>query len=229
MGARRPTAIQYKAMLAFAAGVMLAASFFSLIMPAVDRARESGASAVQASAIVTLAVLLGAGAIALLNRFAPRAAELTGRAREVRRLWLFVFAITLHNIPEGMAVGVSFADGTKSGIATAIGIGTQNMPEGLAVGFALMAAGLPRSRAWLLALGSGLVEPVAGLAGAAVVAMAMPLLPWALGFAAGAMIHVVASGIIPDTQDEEAGRGGWASAALMIGLGAMMFLDIALG
>jgi zinc transporter, ZIP family len=229
MGARRPTPVQYKAMLAFAAGVMLAASFFSLIMPAVERARERGASDVEASAIVTIAVLLGATAIALLNRFAPRAAEVSGRAREVRRLWLFVAAITLHNVPEGMAVGVSFAGDISSGIATAIGIGTQNVPEGLAVGFALMAAGLSRFRAWLVALGSGLVEPVAGIAGAAVVSMAMPLLPWALGFAAGAMIHVVASGIIPDTQTSDPQKGGWAAAALMIGLGAMMFLDIALG
>lgn len=216
-------------MLAFAAGVMLAASFFSLIIPAVDRMRESGASPTAASATITLAVLLGAAVIGLINRYAPQAAAQTGQQRQVRKLWLFVFAITLHNLPEGMAVGVSFAGGTQQGLATAIGIGVQNVPEGLAVGFALMAAGVSRPRAWLLALGSGLVEPVAGLAGAALVAAAMPLLPWALGFAAGAMIHVVASGIIPETQDTEPGRGGWASAALMIGLGGMMFLDIALG
>lgn len=223
---RQPSPAQHKAMLAFAAGVMLAASFFSLIIPAVDRVRETGASAMTASGIVTVAVLLGAAAIALLNRLAPEIPRQTGVQR---RMWLFVFAITLHNIPEGMAVGVSYAGGFEAGITTTIGIGVQNVPEGLAVAFALIAAGVARTRAWLLALASGLVEPVAGLAGAALVAVAMPLLPWALGFAAGAMIHVVASGIIPESQAGETGKGGWASAALMIGLGGMMFLDIALG
>jgi ZIP family zinc transporter len=144
-------------------------------------------------------------------------------------VWLFVAAITLHNFPEGLAVGVSFGGGDiQAGTSTAIGIGVQNIPEGLAIAGALAGIGYAPGRAVLAALLSGLVEPVAGLFGVAVVSLSQPLLPWGLGFAAGAMIYIVASEIIPETHARVAG-GGRATLGIMVGLGAMMFLDTTLG
>ena len=220
--------------LGFAAGVMLAASFFSLIIPGLEQARSTGFGKTAAAGIVIAAVLTGGAFVGLLNRLVPDLDSIGLSARDGigeethRRIWLFIAAITLHNFPEGLAVGVSFGTGDfKAGAATALGIGLQNIPEGLAVAVALMTIGHGRLRAVLAALASGLVEPVGGLIGAATVAAVSSLLPWALGFAAGAMIYVVASEIIPHTQR---GRGGGiASAGLMIGLAAMMFLDISLG
>ncbi|MHA6718602.1 ZIP family metal transporter [Sphingomonas sp. RS6] len=230
---RRPTAERQNLLLGFAAGVMLAASFFSLILPAIDHAEARGMSSVMASLLVCAAVLLGAFAIARINALLPgdeaQAAARLATGAPARRIWLFVLAITLHNLPEGMAVGVSFGGGDlAAGRATALGIGIQNIPEGLAVAVALASAGYGRVAACLVALGSGLVEPVAGLIGVSIVAFAQALLPWGLGLAAGAMIYVVASDIIPDAHRRVAG-GGRASAGLMLGLAAMMFLDTAFG
>jgi ZIP family zinc transporter len=220
--------------LGFAAGVMLAASFFSLIIPALEQAQSTGFGRTASAGIVIAAVLIGGAFVGLLNRLVPDLERIGLAAREGvgndahRRIWLFVAAITLHNFPEGLAVGVSFGTGDfKAGAATALGIGLQNIPEGLAVAVALMTIGHGRARAVLAALASGLVEPVGGLIGAATVAAVSSLLPWALGFAAGAMIYVVASEIIPHTHRGRS--GGIATAGLMIGLAAMMFLDISLG
>lgn len=233
----RPTEQQQTMLLGFAAGVMLAASFFSLIIPGIEQARAFGASQVEASATIVAAVLLGAFALAQLNALVPpldrlglgpgAIAETTALGR--RRVALFVAAITLHNFPEGMAVGVSYAGGDLgAGTVTAIGIGVQNIPEGLAVAGALAGIGFSPPRAVLAALASGLVEPIAGLFGVAVVSAALPLLPWALGFAAGAMIYIVASEIIPEMHARIAG-GRRATVAMMVGLAAMMFLDTSLG
>ncbi|KTF69112.1 ZIP family metal transporter [Sphingomonas sp. HT-1] len=232
---RKPSDEQQNLLLGFAAGVMLAASFFSLIMPAIRQAEARGASGVEASLIVACAVLLGAWGIARLHDLAgpleraglgpPGIAD----SAVQRRIWLFVLAITLHNFPEGMAVGVSFGGGDlEAGRATALGIGIQNIPEGLAVAIALQSAGYGRAMSALVALASGLVEPLAGLIGVSIVASAQAFLPWGLGLAAGAMIYVVASDIIPDAHRRIAG-GGRASAGLMAGLAAMMFLDTAFG
>jgi ZIP family zinc transporter len=235
LGRSRPSERQENAFLGFAAGVMLAASFFSLIIPGIAHAEETGFSKTWAAAIVIAAMLIGAFLIGQLNRVAPKLDRLgLGPVSGVeeshnRRIWLFVAAITLHNLPEGLAVGVSFGTGDlTAGYATALGIGLQNIPEGLAVGVALLSIGLSRGRAVALALASGLVEPVAGLIGVVAVAAVSGLLPWALGFAAGAMIYVVAAEIIPHTHRTEPSTGE-ATVGLMIGLALMMFLDVALG
>ena len=235
---KRPTAQQQNLMLGFAAGVMLAASFFSLIIPGIEQARHMGAGPMEASATIVAAVLLGGAVLAQINAAIPSPDKLgLGRvgaagaeaSASVRRVWLFVGAITLHNFPEGLAVGVSFGGGDmQAGTTTALGIGIQNIPEGLAVAGALAGIGYSPVRAVLAALATGLVEPVAGLFGAGLVSVAQPLLPWGLGFAAGAMIYIVASEIIPDTHARIAG-GGRATLGVMVGLTAMMFLDTTLG
>ena len=235
LGRKNPSDRQENAFLGFAAGVMLAASFFSLIIPGIAQAEESGFGKSSAAAIVIVSMLIGSAFIGQLNRVAPKLDRIGfGPVEGVdekhsRRIWLFVAAITLHNLPEGLAVGVSFGTGDiKAGSATALGIGLQNIPEGLAVGVALISIGLSRGKAVLWALASGLVEPVAGLIGVVAVAAVAGLLPWALGFAAGAMIYVVAAEIIPHTHRTEPSTGE-ATIGLMIGLALMMFLDVALG
>lgn len=221
-------------LLGFAAGVMLAASFFSLILPAIEVAEAQGAGKLLASGQVAAAVLLGAFAIARLDRWLPPPARIglgpPGIASvSARRVWLFVAAVTLHNFPEGMAVGVSFGGGDfAAGRMTALGIGLQNIPEGLAVAVALLSTGYSRHHAALVAAATGLVEPVAGLIGVSIVTIAQAFLPWGLGLAGGAMIYVVASDIIPDAHARIVG-GGRVTAGLMAGLAAMMFLDTTLG
>jgi zinc transporter ZupT len=195
-------------------------------------AMGGGANA-QAGAAGTMAaaVLIGATVIGLLNRFAPVDMLAIGPAQSkhlARRIWLFIIAITLHNFPEGAAVGVSFGGGDMNqGLATALGIGIQNMPEGLAVSAAMASLGYGRGAAFLGALASGLVEPVGGLIGASVVGLLPGALPWGLGLAAGAMIYVVTAEIIPETREQS--KGDSSMIGLMIGLVGMMFLDIALG
>lgn len=231
----KPTEQQQNLMLGFAAGVMLAASFFSLIIPGIEQAEAQGAGHVAAAAVVIAAILLGAMTVGQLNRFVPPLDKIglgpvgIADAMSHRRIWLFVAAITLHNLPEGLAVGVSFGTGDiAAGTTTALGIGLQNMPEGLAVAAALATLGCSRRTSVLGALVSGLVEPVGGLVGVTLVSLSSALLPWGLGFAAGAMIYVVASEIIPQTQRKIEFRGR-SSAGLMVGLAAMMFLDVTMG
>lgn len=227
-----PSERRERVLLGFAAGVMLAASFFSLIMPGVEVLEAGGSSSSHAAAVMAMAVLLGAGGIAALNRFAPVDHVVIGESGDptgmARRIWLFVVAITLHNFPEGMAVGVSFGGGdVDQGLATAIGIGLQNMPEGLAVAASLATLGYGRAWAFVGALATGLVEPLGGLLGVLVVVNVEWLLPWGLGLSGGAMIYVVTAEIIPLSQRED--ENGHAIMALMVGLVGMMFLDIALG
>ena len=206
---KRPGQQTQSVLLGFAAGVMLAASFFSLIMPGVEVLQTGGASRGWAAGTMAAAVLIGATVIG-------------------RRIWLFIIAITLHNFPEGAAVGVSFGGGDlHQGLATTFGIGIQNMPEGLAVSAAMASLGYGRIAAFAAALASGLVEPVGGLIGAGVVGALPGALPWGLGLAAGAMIYVVTAEIIPETRERSTGDG--SMIGLMIGLVGMMFLDIALG
>lgn len=231
----KPTEQQQNLMLGFAAGVMLAASFFSLIIPGIEQAEAQGASHVASAAVVIAAILLGALTVGQLNRFVPPLDRIglgpvgMADAMSHRRIWLFVAAISLHNLPEGLAVGVSFGTGDiAAGTATALGIGLQNMPEGLAVAAALATIGYSRRASVLGALLSGLVEPVGGLAGVTLVSLSAALLPWGLGFAAGAMIYVVASEIIPQTQRKVEFQGR-SAAGLMVGLAAMMFLDVTMG
>lgn len=219
-------------LLGFAAGVMLAASFFSLIIPGLDAARGQGAGEIGAVTMIGCGVLLGAAGLWAIHRYTPHEHFILGRegphAARFRRIWLFVIAIALHNLPEGLAVGVGFGTGdTASGTALMIGIALQNMPEGLAVAVSLLAVNYTRTQALLVALLTGLVEPVGGLIGASAVTLADFLLPWGLAFAAGAMIFVISDEIIPETHRRE--MKTQATTGLMIGLVVMMFLDVALG
>jgi ZIP family zinc transporter len=219
-------------LLGFAAGVMLAASFFSLIIPALDAAEGQFENAAAPAAIVCLAILLGMGAVALMNEKLPHEHFKSGRegpdADSLRRVWLFIIAITIHNFPEGLAVGVGFgADGFSGGLPLAIGIGLQNAPEGLAVGVSLLGEGYSRSRAWGIAALTGLVEPVGGLLGAGIISISQPLLPWGLAFAAGAMLYVISHEIIPETH--RSGHQNRATLGLAVGLVIMLFLDVWLG
>ena len=216
--------------LGFAAGVMLTASFFSLIIPALDVAEARLATKSGAALVVIAALLLGAGGMWLLHERAPHEHMAMGREgrlhTKLRRIWLFVIAITLHNVPEGLGVGFGGGD-MANGLKVATGIGLQNMPEGLAVAASVAGFGYSRTKAVLVALATGMVEPVAGLAGAAAVAFAEPLLPWGLGFAAGAMLFIVSHEIIPETHRN--GHQNEATFGFLGGLIVMMFLDVVLG
>ncbi len=219
-------------LLGFAAGVMLAASFFSLIIPALEAAAETYGDGAVPPAIAVGGLVLGVAAMGAMNRYAPHEHFITGRegpqGASLRRIWLFVVAITLHNLPEGLAVGVGFGTGDVSqGATLALGIGLQNAPEGLAVAVALLGEGYSRGRAIWIATLTGLVEPVGGLVGAAAVSVSEPLLPWGLTFAAGAMLYVISHEIIPETHRR--GHQGLATAGLTAGLCVMLFLDVWLG
>lgn len=219
-------------LLGFAAGVMLAASFFSLIIPAIAAAETLYGGAVAAAAVAAASVSLGVLALAGANRWIPHYHVVQGRqgpeSRGLAKVWLFVGAITIHNFPEGMAVGVGFGGGDfANATALAVGIGLQNAPEGLAVAVALLAEGYNKWWAFLVAGLTAIVEPIGGFLGAGGVALFAPLLPWALAFAAGAMIYVISHEIIPETHSR--GFQNEATAGLAVGLVLMMFLDVALG
>jgi ZIP family zinc transporter len=179
-------------------------------------------------AVVGAGVLAGAVGLFAVHRFVPHEHFVLGRegpdSARFARIWLFVIAITLHNFPEGMAVGVGFAGGDMAnGMALAVGIGLQNVPEGFAVAVSLVAIGYARGYAFWVALLTGLVEPVGGAAGAAAISLAEPLMPAILGMAAGAMLFVISDEIIPETH-----RRGYETVAtfsLLGGFIAMMFLD----
>jgi ZIP family zinc transporter len=218
--------------LGFAAGIMLAASFFSLIIPGLEAAGElHGGNKTIAALIIAAAVLLGAGTLHFINRIAPHehfiSGPMSGAERsKLSRIWLFVIAISLHNFPEGLAVGVSFGSPNQAdGYATAFGIGLQNMPEGLAVALSLAAVGYSRLFSFMIALLTGLIEPVGGFLGIGAISLSAELLPWGLGFAGGAMIWVVSSEIIPETHRDPEEGTATATFALMVGLAVMMSLD----
>jgi ZIP family zinc transporter len=219
-------------LLSVAAGIMLAATFFSLLLPAIRHGEVMFGSTMAAVAVVIVGLLLGAVLLYLMNRYAPHEHFLVGRegpdAKALSRIWLFVIAITIHNFPEGMAVGVGFAGGdVANGSTLALGIGIQNVPEGLAVSVALLAARYTRMQAFLVGFLTGLVEPVGGLFGAVAVAVAAPLMPMTLGLAAGAMLYVISDEIIPETHRR--GFESLATFSLLGGFALMMFLDATLG
>lgn len=219
-------------MLGFGAGVMLAASCFSLILPGIDAAQALTGSKLQAALIV--AAGLGAGALFLFlsHNLIPHEHFIKGSdsvsSLKLKQIWLFVGAVTLHNFPEGLAVGVGFGGGNiAEGAALALGIGLQNIPEGLVVALAMLTAGYTRTKAFGVALLSGLVEPVGGAFGAGLMTLAQPMLPWALAFAAGAMLFVVSHEIIPESHRN--GNETRATGGVLIGFAIMMVLDVALG
>lgn len=223
-------------MLAMAAGVMIAASFWSLLAPAIAMAEE-GPLPAWIPALVGF--LSGGGFVWLIDRLLPHLhpgmRDPEGVHTSWRRTTLLVLAITLHNIPEGLAVGVAFgavAYGLNSAtlgaaVALALGIGLQNFPEGTAVAMPLRREGFSRTRAFLYGQASGAVEPVAGMLGALLVLIAQPVLPYALSFAAGAMIYVVVEELIPESRRSEAGCD-IATFGAMTGFAIMMTLDVAL-
>ncbi|WP_130907288.1 MULTISPECIES: ZIP family metal transporter [unclassified Pseudomonas] len=219
-------------MLGFAAGMMLAASSFSLILPGIEAARQLSGNGLLAAGIVVLGLALGVALMIGLDRFVPHEHEKSGRrgpeAKRINRVWLFVLAITLHNLPEGMAIGVSFATGDMQvGIPLTTAIALQDIPEGLAVAMALRVTGITALRAALIAVGSGLMEPLGALVGLGISNSFALGYPIALGLAAGAMIFVVSHEVIPETHRN--GHETPATLGLMLGFGVMMFLDTALG
>jgi len=219
-------------MFGFGAGVMLAASAFSLVVPGLAAADQLGHGPWAAGAIVGAAILLGALVLLTMDRLLPHEHFIKGKegieVHRLRRTWLFVFAIALHNVPEGLAIGVGYVGNDPlQGSALATGIAIQDVPEGLVVALALLSAGYRRTFSVALGMLSGLVEPVAAVVGALVVGWSAGLLPWGLGFAAGAMLFVISHEIIPESHRK--GHEVFATGGLMIGFVLMMLLDTALG
>lgn len=228
----QPTQRVHDMMLGFGAGVMLAACSFSLIIPALDAAGGMGAGKWGASGIVAAGIVAGAIALLFIDRLLPHEHFIKGpeghRARQVKRVWLFVIAIALHNLPEGLAIGVAFAGPDPSAAsALAIGIALQDMPEGLVVALAMRAIGYGRGISVGVAVFSGLVEPLMAMLGVLVVAVSAAILPWGLAAAAGAMLFVISHEIIPESHRQ--GHEAWATGGLMLGFVIMMLLDTALG
>ena len=223
-------------MLGFTGGVMVAASFWSLLAPAIDMSEGEGFLKVVPA---SLGFFLGALFIFGLDKILPHLhinfQETEGVKSPWQRTTLLVLAITLHNIPEGLAVGVLFG-GVAAGIpeasiagalTLAIGIGIQNFPEGIAVSMPLRRMGMSRRKSFMYGQASALVEPVAGVLGAIAVTFFTPLLPYALAFAAGAMIFVVVEEVIPETQQDK--NTDIATLGFIGGFIVMMMLDVALG
>jgi ZIP family zinc transporter len=225
-------------MLGFAAGVMIAASYWSLLAPAIEMAEQSGVPAWLPAAIGFLlggAFLWGVDAVLPHLHMGQPLEEAEGLSTSWRRSVLLVLAITMHNIPEGLAVGVAFgalsceqgAASLAGAMVLALGIGLQNFPEGLAVSVPLRREEVSRGRAFWYGQLSGMVEPLAGVLGAAAVVLIQPILPYALAFAAGAMIYVVVEELIPESQMESI--TDVATVGAMLGFTVMMVLDVALG
>ncbi|WP_018233811.1 ZIP family metal transporter [Thioalkalivibrio thiocyanodenitrificans] len=220
------------ALMGFGAGVMLAATAFSLVLPGVDAAAVYTGHTLSAALLVGAGIALGGLFLLACHRYVPHEHFIIGPQsgadpEKMRRIWLFVFAIALHNFPEGLAVGVGFGTGDlAAGVALTIGIGLQNMPEGLVVAVAMLTLGYSRWTALGVALLTGLVQPVGGLFGAAVVTLAAPLLPFGLAFAAGAMLFVISHEIIPESHRK--GHEGHATLGVLVGFIVMMVLDVAL-
>jgi len=224
-------------MLGFAGGVMIAASFWSLLAPAIEMSKELSIPSWVPAAV---GFSLGGLVLRLIDMVLPHLhrglsiKEAEGVKTSWQRTTLLILAITIHNIPEGLAVGVAFGAASaglpaatlNAAIAVTLGIGIQNFPEGLAVSMPLRREGMSRFRAFWYGQLSGLVEPVAAVAGAFAVIMAKSILPYALAFAAGAMVFVVVEEVIPESQRQ--GNTDLATGGAMIGFIIMMILDVAL-
>ncbi len=215
----------FNSMLGGAAGVMLAATAFSLLVPGLDFGNQIWPG--KGIYIVSIGMLLGALFLHYADKQLPHIhfdSVSDTHLNSLKKVWLFIIAITIHNFPEGMSVGVSFGSGEmKNGIVLAIAIALQNIPEGLAVALPLVGLGYNKWRAVGIATLTGLVEPVGGLLGITMVTVFSPILPIAMGFAAGAMLFVISEEIIPETHSN--GRSRYATFALMIGFIIMMTLD----
>ena len=228
-------------MLGFAAGVMIAASFWSLLQPAIERAEAS--SNLPAYFVATVGFLFGAcfmwGSDKIVSFARGRTNSTQGKPNErLNRIIMLVLSITLHNIPEGLAVGVAFgalqngsytAEGLMGAIIIAVGIGLQNFPEGAAVSVPLRRVGYSRKKSFLIGQTSGMVDPVAGVIGALLVVYVEAILPYALSFAAGAMILVAVHELIPECQRNQKTQPYAATMGIVLGFAVMMLLDVMLG
>lgn len=220
-------------LMGFSAGVMLAATCFSLLSPALRLAAEGAGSSVGPGAAVGACVLLGGAFLHLFNRYVPHEHFVKGReggppSARLRRIWLFVLAIALHNFPEGLAVG-SGAGSLDPNLAAPIlaGIGLQDIPEGFVVAVALTGVQYTRGQALTVAFVTGVVEAAAALLGYAATSQAQGVLPWALALSGGAMLYVISDEMIPESHRKEFAQE--ATAGLMAGFVLMMFLDTSLG
>lgn len=215
-------------LMGFGAGVMLAASIFSLILPSIEIMQEQTSSMILASSKVGFALLLGAGVMLLMEKAVPHEHFFKGTdgkaSTRLRQSWLFVLAIALHNIPEGLAIGASYAAGDGHGLA--IGITIQDMPEGFIVAMALIAAGYTRLFSISIGILSGLTEPVMAIIGATMMEVSTAMLPWGLAAAAGAMLFVISHEIIPESHRK--GHEFFATNGLMLGFVLMLILDTAI-
>ena len=228
-------------MLGFAAGVMVAASFWSLLEPAIEMAESAP---IPAWLVAAIGFVGGAGFLCLADHVMPHAhffakeGQTEGIPTHLKRSILLVFSITLHNIPEGLAVGVAFGAAAAAGdnttllsaMAVALGIGLQNFPEGAAVSIPLRREGVSRFKSFMYGQASGVVEPIAGVLGAYAVVHMTPILPYALAFAAGAMLYVVVEELIPEAQSGgEHESADLSTIGFIVGFTVMMMLDVALG
>lgn len=226
-----------KLLLGFASGVMIAASVWSLLIPSIDMAEEQGTTATWLPAAIGF--LAGMAFLLLLDSVIPHlhlnSNEPEGVKSKLKKTTMLVFAVTLHNIPEGMAVGVVFAgmmEGSSNitfagAMALSIGIAIQNFPEGAIVSMPLRSAGQSRLKAFMSGTLSGIVEPIAGIITILLIQFTLPILPYLLAFAAGAMIYVVVEELIPEAQSGS--HSNLATIGVAIGFVLMMVLDVALG
>lgn len=218
-----------RTMLGFAAGVMTAASVWSLLLPAIEQSADFGVPGWLPAAA---GLLLGVGFLSALDAVLPHLRRAKDMDLTRRQSTLLMAAITLHNVPEGMAVGLAFAlaaegEGMAGAAALALGIGIQNLPEGAAISLPLRQEGSSRGRAFLLGTLSGSVEPIFGILVVLVAAGVRPLMPWLLSFAAGAMLYVVVEELIPEMSQGQHSNVGTVFFA--VGFSVMMVLDVALG
>ena len=219
-------------LMGFSAGVMLAATAFSLVVPAIELGEARYLSRFTSALVVGGSMLLGGLFLHLCNRFIPHEHFIKGQegnaeAANLKRIWLFVLAIALHNFPEGLAVGTGVGSRSMEIAApNLVGIGLQDVPVGFVVALALMGVAYSRKQAVLVALYTGLVEGGAALLGFFATSFASGILPWALAFAGGSMLYVVSDEMIPESHRQEFARE--ATAGLMLGFVLMMFLDVTL-
>ena len=218
-----------RTMLGFAAGVMTAASVWSLLLPAIEQSADFGVPGWLPAAA---GLLLGVGFLSALDAVLPHLRRAKDMDLTRRQSTLLMAAITLHNVPEGMAVGLAFAlaaegEGMAGAAALALGIGIQNLPEGAAISLPLRQEGSSRGRAFLLGTLSGSVEPIFGVLVVLVAAGVRPLMPWLLSFAAGAMVYVVAEEVIPEAS--ASGNGNAATVSCIAGLGLVLTLSSLVG
>ena len=235
---RNPAPKTLNLMLGFASGVMIAASFWSLLQPAIERAEAT--LALPSWLVVSLGFLSGAIFIWISDKIVTRVRRESAcqNKKRANRILLLILSITLHNIPEGLAVGVAFgalhasgytAEALMGAVTIALGIGLQNFPEGAAVSLPLRREGYSARRSFFLGQASGMVEPLAGVLGAMAVVHIETVLPFALAFAAGTMILVVVHELIPECQENQDANPYFATMGIVCGFTLMMVLDVALG